>query len=249
MLSDVDAWHINSAATLRYVYSSTEEAKEFIADSMPKFFDSITPSERAAFQAFLTNKIGQLQRFIRLCKLYDGPSLTASQLSANSGEQRTDSSAPQPTPATNKIFVVHGHDDGLKSEVARFLERLKLEPIILHERPSEGNTVIEKLEKYSDVGFALVLLTPDDVGCAKRNKLELSDLQSRARQNVILEMGYFFGKLQRNRVAAILKGEIEKPSDYAGIIYVSYDNAGAWMYKLCDELMRVGYNVSKNMIQ
>src|ERR1035438_6975181 len=67
-------------------------------------------------------------------------------------------------PLTKKVFVVHGHDDEAKEKVARFLERLKLEPIILHEQPNEGRTVIEKFEVFADVGFAVVLLTPDDVG-------------------------------------------------------------------------------------
>ncbi len=106
----------------------------------------------------------------------------------------------------SKIFVVHGHHEGTRDSVARFLERLGLQPIILHEQVSGGMTIIEKLEKYSDVGYAVVLLTTDDEGRKKANGEPLRD---RARQNVILELGYFTGKLGRNRVCALHRGNIE----------------------------------------
>src|SRR5207244_1787432 len=95
-----------------------------------------------------------------------------------------------------KAFVVHGHDSEMKEAVARFLQTLEIEPVILHEQASRGRTVIEKIEDNSDVGFAIVLMSPDDVGAAAS---ESTSLQPRARQNVILELGYFLGKLERNR--------------------------------------------------
>ncbi len=137
---------------------------------------------------------------------------------------------------TKKVFVVHGHDEAAKEATARFLEKLDLEPIILHEQASGGRTIIEKFEKYSnDVGFAVVLLTPDD-HCASH--LESGKLQPRARQNVVLELGYFIGKLKRNRVCALHKGGIELPSDIQGVIYVEMDDAGAWRAKLAQELVQ-----------
>ena len=99
----------------------------------------------------------------------------------------------------NKIFVIHGHDESARETVARFLEKLALEPIILHEQPNKGRTIIEKFEDYADVGFAVVLLTPDDVGAIKDRE---ADLRPRARQNVVFEFGYFIGKLGRERVCA-----------------------------------------------
>src|SRR5690606_12147790 len=87
---------------------------------------------------------------------------------------------------SRKIFIVHGHDDGAREAVARFLERIGLEAVILHEQANQGRTIIEKVVAHSDVGFAVVLLTPDDEGCAKGGKPE-----PRARQNVLLELGYF----------------------------------------------------------
>lgn len=136
---------------------------------------------------------------------------------------------------TRKVFVVHGHDEAAKEATARFLEKLDLQPIILHEQSSGGRTIIEKFEKYSrDIGFAVVLLTPDDLGAARKEK---ERLQSRARQNVVLELGYFLGRLTRNRVCALYKGGVELPSDIQGVIYIEMDDAGAWRTKLAQELV------------
>ena len=83
------------------------------------------------------------------------------------------------------VFIVHGRDEGTKQSVARFIEKLDLKTIILHEQPSAGRTILEKFEEYSNVGFAVVLLTPDDVGAATKEK---DRLRPRARQNVIFEL-------------------------------------------------------------
>jgi Predicted nucleotide-binding protein containing TIR-like domain len=106
-------------------------------------------------------------------------------------------------PPARKIFIVHGHDDGPKYAVTRFVERLGFEAIILHEQASQGRTVIEKIEAHADVGFAIVLLTPDDFGGAKGE-----EPKSRARQNVILELGFFVGKLTRSRVCALRRATL-----------------------------------------
>ena len=136
---------------------------------------------------------------------------------------------------TRRVFVVHGHDGEAKETLARFLEKLGLAPVILHEQPSQGRTIIEKFEvSSSDVAFAVVLLTPDDLGCANSKGTEL---RPRARQNVILELGYFMGRLGRTRVCALHKGGIELPSDYQGVIYIELDSAGAWRAKLAQEFV------------
>jgi predicted nucleotide-binding protein len=140
------------------------------------------------------------------------------------------------------VFVVHGHDDAAKEGVARFLEKIGLDPIILHEQPSSGRTVIEKFEMFSnDVAFAVVLLTPDDVGSKAGGPS-----QSRARQNVIMELGYFMGRLGRTRVCALHKGNVELPSDYQGILYLPMDEAGAWKAKLAQELIHSKITIDLN---
>ena len=157
---------------------------------------------------------------------------------ANSGDDRLS----EQNPNERRVFVVHGHDNEAKESVARFLKKIELEPIILHERPSKGLTVIEKIEAYSGVEYAVVLLTPDDVGAVKGNE---RNLQPRARQNVILELGYFLAKLGRSKVAAVMRGDIELPSDYHGVVYMRYDN-GEWKDKIIQELKALGIEVDAN---
>ena len=149
--------------------------------------------------------------------------------------------APAHVVDSRKVFLVHGHDNEAKEGAARFLERLGLQPIILHEHPSSGRTIIEKFETYSDdISFAVVLLTPDDVGAAAS---DAASLKGRARQNVILELGYFMGRLGRTKVCALYKGEIELPSDYQGILYVDMDRHGAWRAKLAQELVQAKLSI------
>lgn len=145
---------------------------------------------------------------------------------------------------TDKIFIVHGRDEGAKHQVARLIGELGLEPVILDEQADEGRTIIAKFEqKAMGVGFAVVLLTPDDEG---RLKGEDSDPRPRARQNVIFELGYFIGSLGRNRVCALTKGDVDLPSDYDGVVYIPLDDAGGWKLKLVKELQEVGFDVDAN---
>ncbi|MDE0404757.1 MAG: nucleotide-binding protein [Nitrospira sp.] len=146
-------------------------------------------------------------------------------------------------PSSNKVFVIHGGDNGTKQTVARFLERLSLKPVILHEQPNEGRTIIEKFEDHADVRFAVALLTPDDVGSLKE---ERNNLNPRARQNVIFEFGYFIGKLGRERVCALVKGDVEKPSDYDGVLYISLDDSDGWKMGLIKELKSAGFQLDAN---
>ena len=144
---------------------------------------------------------------------------------------------------SDRVFVIHGHDEAARETVARFLENLKLEPIILHEQSNIGRTIIEKFEQHAEVGFVVALLTPDDVGARKG---EESTLNPRARQNVIFEFGYFIGKLSRKRVCALVKGNVEKPSDYDGVLYISLDASGGWKMELIKELKAAGFDVDAN---
>ena len=142
----------------------------------------------------------------------------------------------EPTNATqhsfgNDIFIVHGRDDGAKDSVVRVVsENLGLKPIILQEQPDKGDTVIEKLERCSsNVGYAIALVTPDDIGALNQ---EEDELNPRARQNVVFELGYFMGKLGRKRVCLLLKDQVELPSDIGGIVYISMDPNDGWKVSL-----------------
>jgi len=140
----------------------------------------------------------------------------------------------------NDVFIVHGRDAEVKESVARFIERLGLKAIILHEIPNIGRTIIEKFEDHSNVCFAVVLLTPDDLGTSRDRREEL---KPRARQNVIFELGYFIGKLGRKRVCVLYKENVETPSDYEGILYVEMDKGGGWKQKLAREMKEVGIKI------
>jgi hypothetical protein len=144
-----------------------------------------------------------------------------------------------------EIFIVHGRDNESKISVARFIEQLGLEAIILHEQSNAGKTIIEKIEEHTDVGFAIVLYTPCDLGGLK----ESEERKPRARQNVVFEHGYLIAKLGRPRVCALVKEEVEFPSDINGMVYLTFDNSGAWAYKIADELNKVGYQIDKNKIK
>ncbi len=143
-----------------------------------------------------------------------------------------------------RVFIVHGHDEAPRETVARFIVSAGLEPVILHEQANRGMTVLEKLMANGDVGYAVVLLTPDDLG---RSTAEDDD-KPRARQNVILELGYFLGRLGRERVMALLKGSVEIPSDYMGVLYERYDDGGGWRQKLARELQTAGYEIDWNKV-
>ena len=143
-------------------------------------------------------------------------------------------------PTSNKIFIVHGHDGDARESVARFIERIGFTPIILHEQANQGRTIIEKVEANSDVGFAIVLLTPDDEGCVRGGTPE-----PRARQNVLLELGYFIGFLGRPRVCALKKGHVVIPSDFAGVVWESMETE-SWKQSLGRELKAAGYEFDWN---
>ena len=133
------------------------------------------------------------------------------------------------------VFIVHGRDYPILDQVARFLGKHGLKAIMLKDQPNEGLTIIEKLEKITDnVNYTIALLTPDDVGgLASLNKNYISP---RARQNVIFEIGYFFGHLGRKRVCMLLYQGVEMPSDLHGLAYVELDDGNTWENKLLTEL-------------
>jgi predicted nucleotide-binding protein len=207
----------------------------------------------------LTYSIEEKQRFLDLINNNDAFVVSLSKMRAYlfaltesgqlrshlSSKSKTNNPVEAPSSVSPKsVFIVHGHDNEAKETTARFVEKLGLKAIILHEQPNVGKTIIEKFESFAqNVGFAVVLLTPDDVGFVKSMK----DQQNfRARQNVVFELGFFVGKLGRNRVCALVKDTIELPSDYHGVLYVPIDTDGMWKIKLAKEMKSVGLDVDLN---
>ncbi|HHF2997933.1 TPA: TIR domain-containing protein [Vibrio diabolicus] len=151
--------------------------------------------------------------------------------------QAFNSSTP---PMKKKVFIVHGHDELTKEKVARFISQVGLDPIILHEQVSRSQTIIEKIERYADqVCFAIVLYTPCDRGAKASERTPMF----RARQNVVFEHGYFIAKLGRNKVTAIVKGNIELPNDFSGVVYVPFDESEAWKLSLAREMKGAGCEI------
>jgi predicted nucleotide-binding protein len=144
------------------------------------------------------------------------------------------------------VFVVHGRDNAAKDGVARFLEKLQLNAIILHEQPNKGRTIIEKFVDSSDVGFAIVLLTPDDRGGLASERYDSQ--KPRARQNVLLELGFFLGKLGRSRVCALYSQGVEIPSDYDGVAFVPLGDSPAWQFAIAKELRSAGFKIDMNLL-
>lgn len=145
--------------------------------------------------------------------------------------------------SSRKIFIVHGHDEGALETIARFIQQIGFDPIMLHEQPNKGRTIITKFrEEAVGVDFAVVIMTPDDQG-GKHS----GDTRPRARQNVVFELGFFIGALGQERVAALVKGDVERPSDFDGVVYIPLDQ-GHWKIDLAKELKAAGFEVDFNSV-
>ena len=148
------------------------------------------------------------------------------------------------------VFLVHGHNEEILQSVARFLEKLDLNPVIMREKSDKGRTIIEKFEDESDVNFAIVLLSGDDLFIKVADKkLKEPPIISRARQNVILELGYFIGRFGRNNIIALYKSTdgFEFPSDISGVVYKPYTSG--WELDVAKELSDFGFNIDFNKLK
>jgi predicted nucleotide-binding protein len=151
-------------------------------------------------------------------------------------------------PRTKKVFVVHGRDEVAKTNLEVFLHEIGLEPVVLHRQADEGMTIIEKFEKHSDVGYAFIILTPDEVAYLASDEHK-SDAERqkeyRARPNVIFEFGYFVGKLGRSRVCCLYTGNVSLPSDVSGMIYKHYEKSIEDVaYSVIKDLKASGYAIT-----
>lgn len=142
------------------------------------------------------------------------------------------------------VFVVYGHDLNARTQLEAMLRRWDIEPLIIDQLVSSGQTIIEKLEENTDkVQFGIVLATPDDIGYSK-GKEECK--KYRVRQNVILELGMLLSNVGRSKVAILLSQaeEMEKPSDIDGLIYIPFtNNVEEAKVSLAKELQRNGYEI------
>ncbi len=156
--------------------------------------------------------------------------------------------SPELVPITNqeKVFIVHGHDHVARDTVEDFVDNWGLIPIVLDQQPNKGKTIIEKFEALADeASFAIVLFTPDDVGASVKDK---ANLKLRARQNVILELGYFLKAVGRQQICILHKGDIELPSDIHGLLYIPMDDAGEWKEKVVKEMVEAQVLANANKI-
>ena len=149
---------------------------------------------------------------------------------------------------SKKVFIVHGRDEAAKTNLEVFVIENGLEPVVLHRQADEGMTIIEKFEKHSDVGYAFILLTPDEVAYLAAEDTKPDDERKkelRARPNVIFEFGYFVGKLGRSKVCCLYTGGVTLPSDVSGMIYKSYNNNVEEVgYSIQKDLKAAGYNLT-----
>lgn len=236
---EYNIWNDYNSELLKVAFNNEENEYKTRYDkvnSYSVFFigDSSLLDDIRDFKNDVNNKINNLKSIVERIPLLKSQILD-SNISAKQSLTKVD---------MKKVFIVHGHNLGVQQMVARTLEKLQLEPIILSEQPNAGKTIIEKFEINSDVGFAVVLMTPDDEGKA----IDASTLSKRARQNVILELGYFIGKLGRSKVCALHSEGVEIPSDFHGVVYTAIDGAGAWRYALARELRHAGYVIDMNVL-
>jgi len=230
-------WNDYNTELLRQMFTNSDPAVEYSSGPGIFFLGGADPSLGEKIRNFHSDVDKKLHRIDSISERLELIPLS------EEIQERLDMRPIEAEISNRRVFIVHGHDESARETVARFLEKLHIEVIILHEQVNLGMTIIEKLEKYSDVGFAVILLTPDDEG---RKAAEGEVLEPRARQNVILELGYFVGKLGRNRVVALHSGSLELPSDYLGVVFVSLDPGGGWRLGLAKELKHVGFPIDMN---
>ena len=151
---------------------------------------------------------------------------------------------PSASARAPRVFVIHGHNIAARETVARFIELLGSSVIILNEQPSQGRTIIEKFESLSNVDYAVAIMSADDVAATKY--ASNSHMRSRARQNVVFELGFFAAKLGRSRIAVLYEVGVELPSDFSGIVYIPIDDGGAWKFSLARELIVAGLPIDLN---
>lgn len=243
-------WYNSAVDIISLVYGEDSAELKYLAQLDFGSPVNVTPKDRHEFQIGMVRASSTLASWIRtLSNLEEGPNLRKAVLVKGNTNARMlpkDEETEGDVKANSRrVFIVHGHDDALRIKVESVLTKLGFEPIVLRNQPNRFRTIIEKLEDFANVGFAVVLLTPDDIGYDK-NKPGCA--KGRARQNVVLELGYFWGKLGRNRMMAISDPDVELPGDLSGVVYTDPASDAQWQNELVRELKAAGYEVDSNKL-
>jgi predicted nucleotide-binding protein len=235
-------WHVGTREALKAAFEGDEVASEFydVATAAPIY---VGGDEASAAEIFESRKKATRAAINTLRSIRERLEFAEAPTTEQAGGAESEAGA-----LPRCVFVVHGRDEALRDQVAQVLERLGLEALILMKQPGRGQTLIEKFEAGAlGVGFAVVLFTPDDFGRGP-DESEWPEQPNRARQNVVLELGYFMGRLGRPRVAALYRPGTELPSDIHGLAYIELDESGAWRHRLAGELRAGGYEIDINQL-
>lgn len=239
---DYSKWDSFNSELLKRLFTSDELAHEYDwwgAMAMSMYEPSLGEKIADVYKD-IDKKIHRIDSIIERLELIP--------LNATHQSQVASHEEPPLQSRSKRVFVVHGHDEAAKTSLEVFLHEIGLEPIVLHRQADEGLTIIEKFEKHSDVGYAFVLLTPDEVSylCAEEYKADVDrSKEFRARPNVIFEFGYFVGKLGRSRVCCLYSGNVSLPSDVSGMIYKKYEKSIEEVaYGIIKDLKASGYVIA-----
>ncbi len=234
--AELKEWQRNTRIAIKKVFIDDEHVKEFDRIQFDAWSKERAINREDIYQSGLISALSMLRSMIHEVE-DDWPDEED-----ETGASSLCNTAPK---IIDQVFIIHGRDNEVKETVARFIEKLGLKPVILHEQPSQGRTLMEKFEQHAEVGYAIALLTSDDVGALRGDE---QNSKPRARQNVIFELGYFMGRFGRARVCALTKGDLELPSDYANTVYVPFNSSGGWKFDLVKDLRAAGFEIDANLV-
>lgn len=241
--NEYDKWDSFNSELLKRIFTSEELEEEYsyssLAIAISRYEKSIGEKIADRFKNIDT-KIHRLDSIIERLELIPlNSSLTIA---------TTNVATENPMHKSKKVFVVHGHDEKSKTSLEIFLHEIGLEPVVLHRQADEGLTIIEKFEKHGDVGYAFILLTPDEIAYLSSEERKPDgerQKELRARPNVIFEFGYFIGRLGRSKVCCLHTGNVKLPSDVSGVIYKNYQaSIEEVAYSIIKDLKAAGYPVA-----
>ncbi len=242
--NEYSKWNSFNTELLKRIFTTDELSEEYSRWSGISTIAMHEPSLGEKISDLYKNidrKIHRIDSIIERLELIPLKNTTSSDAAAEENSSHAQSK-------TKKVFIVHGHDEVAKTSLEVFLHEIGLEPVVLHRQADEGLTVIEKFEKHSDVGYAFILLTPDEIAYIKSEQAKQDDERGkefRARPNVIFEFGYFVGKLGRSRVCCLYTGDVSLPSDVGGMIYKKFtSNIEEVAYSIIKDLKASGYAIA-----